>query len=129
MRKEFRMERETKNKGEKATAHKNMHHKIFERAAITMMIILQAGSAMTTYAAGFTTGVPELDTAIQGITTILGGIVTGYGIMKLINGVKAWSDANEEMDAARKSQGMQTIISGAICVMVLPILKILGFTL
>ena len=49
--------------------------------------------------------------------------------MKLINGVKAWSDANEEMDAARKSQGMQTIISGAICVMVLPILKILGFTL
>lgn len=47
----------------------------------------------------------------------------------MINGVKAWSDANEEMDNARKSQGMQTMISGGLCALVLPVLAYLGYAI
>lgn len=75
------------------------------------------------------TGVGELDTLINTILLLLASYVSVIGIIKLINGVKVWSDANEEMDAARKSQGMNTMVSGGICACVLPILAVLGYAI
>lgn len=100
-----------------------------EKILATALILMKGTTAITTYAAPgvVSTGVPELDNLLNAIVMILAGIVFVYGLVKLINGIKAWSDANEEMDAARKSQGVNTIISGTVCVMVLPILTVLGY--
>lgn len=75
------------------------------------------------------TGIPELDAAIKTVLGIVVGIIFFIGVYKVIMGVKAWSDANEEMDQARKSQGLNTIISGAVMCCVTIILTALGITL
>lgn len=101
-----------------------------EKTIITGLILAKVFTSNIAYAAGgVSTGVAELDDLFNKIILVLGGLVSGYGILKLINGVKAWSDANEEMDNARKSQGMQTMISGGLCALVLPVLAYLGYAI
>lgn len=101
-----------------------------EKMMLTGFVIAKGMSAMPVYAAGvINTGVPELDTMLNTIINLLAGIVSAYGVIKLINGIRAWSDGNEEMDQARKSQGMNTIMSGGLCVLVFPVLQILGIAI
>ena len=101
-----------------------------EKTIITGLILARAFASNVAYAAGgINTGVSELDDLFNKIILVLGGLVSGYGILKLINGVRAWSDANEEMDNARKSQGMQTMISGGLCALVLPVVAYLGYAI
>ena len=80
-------------------------------------------------AAAFSTGVSQLDTVLSGAIKIVAGVIVALGIYKCVMGVKAWSDANEEMDQARKSQGLNTLVSGAIMVAVSAILGVLGFSI
>lgn len=100
-----------------------------EKLILTGFIVSRALVAIPVHAAVMNTGITELDDMVNTVLNLLAGIVSGYGVIKLINGVRAWSDGNEEMDQARKTQGMNTILSGLICVSVFPILQVLGFVI
>lgn len=75
------------------------------------------------------TGVSEIDTPIKAILGVFLGYICVLGVFKIINGVKTMSDAQEEMDQARRSQGMNTLFAGIIEAGAPAILLILGIAL
>lgn len=73
------------------------------------------------------TGIPEIDRPVGLLLGLFAGYITILGIIKIINGIKAVSDAQEEMDNARRSQGFNTLIAGIIEASAGAIVVFLGF--
>lgn len=113
---------------------KNLYYRVKEKLTwcLAYTILLAGLGADNVWAnpdekTGTSTGIPQIDTALSTLKTLLFGVISAIGVMILGKNIGDFAQAFQQQDSQGMHMAAKGIAAGLMMAVIGPILTLLGF--
>lgn len=112
----------------KEKTKKQISRRKFKKAPGTSGISVCAAALVygVSHVMATSTGVTEIDSALNVFIKMFLGIVTSIGVIILIRGIMEMANAYQQRDSGQMSEGLKSVVAGLIMALVSAILTLIG---